>query len=265
MAQLGENMPETNAGASAAEIKTQLMAEQAQSKAEVGEKNETPLAPSEAELTEGEHKEESQTTSEQKLYAGKFKSPEELEKAYITSEKKMYEATREASDTKKIVAELYGVSKKETPEVPNVDDISEEEAQAFIQGMVDKSVDGKLQGVIEPYIADLEVERMKSKHPDFPQLVPHIKKIYDDFPELKKPGNLERAIRLAKSEQMPAIIEEAKREGEQLAVAKKEKEAATQTERPGTSNREDKMALSREAIQRMSAKEFRELLPKSEI
>lgn len=265
-------MEQTNTpvgGASSADIRAQLETTPAVETPpitnEAGEGTKESPQPSTADTTPAETTETETKTPESKLYAGKYNSVDELEKGYLESQKLATVKSQEASSNQKILQDLYGEPPKETPLPTTIpEDLSVDEAREYVDTLIKSEVQKEtqeLRGQVIPLIAELELERMKTKFPDFPELVPHIKQIYEDYPELRKPGNLERAVRLAKAETIPNVIAQAKEEGTKEAIAKMEDGKSSKTEdAKSAASRADKTSLSPDAIAKMSSSEIREFL-----
>jgi hypothetical protein len=154
---------------------------------------------------------------------------------------------------------LYGgTTPAQEATVPLANIQTEEEAQSYLNNLVAQQVKDQTQGImskVEPMMAELEIERVRSKYPELPELLPQIKQVYDDYPEMRKPGNLERALRLAKADYMPEVVKEARKEGEQIANSKFEAARAASTETVKSTS-EGKTGPSDEEIANMSSTEL---------
>ena len=261
------------ADASAAEVKAEIIKETAQETKPTEQASPKETVSKEEPLQEPslERAPTEEQPSEEKLYAGKFKTPEELEKSYLEAERKITQTAQEAANARKVAEELYGSFEASSPqpaaaeaplsefeESPASTKEETERAQQMVRGWIGDEVGRR----VGPLIAELEVEKAMAKYSDFNELKPLIKTVYDEFPELRRPGNLERAIRLAKAEKLPEVEKAAKEEGAAEMKTKIQEGEAAKTESAKTSSsRGDKFSLSDEAVSRMGAKELKELLP----
>ena len=255
------------AGMSAAEIKAQIETTPIIDKADEGTKE---PEPSSAEPTDGEEPvQEIKEPETEKLLAGKFKTTEDLEKGYLEAQKALTKKSQAVKSSKEIANDLFGTEPQKETTLPliNTDEITEDEAQEYINTLIEEKVKqqfSSLQGQVTPVIAELEIEREKAANPDFMDLLPSIKEAYEEFPEFKKPGYLARIIKIARANFMPQVVQTAKEEGAQSAIAKLEEQKAAQTESAkGSTKRVDKTTLTENQIAKMSSEEIKQFLQKN--
>jgi len=215
-----------------------------------------------------EPSEKKEETSE-KLYAGKFKTPEELEKAYKESEKRMHIAAQEAADARAVAEDLYKFNEtapSETTEPAPEESLLEQQTyEEEFNRRVEEKAREVVNQTVGPPLARLEVAEAQAKYgKDFDRLKEHAKKIYREFPELRKPGNLDRVLRMAKAELIPEVEEAAKEKGSKETLAKVKEGRRAQTESSKGGGRESKVTLSPEQREKMSSAELLKYLPKKE-
>ena len=239
---------------------------------------EAPEETGQAEIEAGvpeEGKEIPESGEQSQKILGKFESQEELAKAYSELEQKHTQTAQEAASNRQIIEELYP-SQKEEP-VPNAPEGQQpyspqqypDESVSALDQLVQARVNERVEGLVEqrtgPVLAELEVAKARAElGQKFDELKPQILQVYEDFPELRRPGNLGRAIRIAQSENVTQTVQAAKKEGQQEATDKIEQAGRAQTESASAGERSKKGALSDESVKEMKASELASMLPRQE-
>lgn len=158
-----------------------------------------------------------ETDTQSKLLAGKYKSPEDLEKAYQELQKSFTKATMELSQAKN--AQPANPAQQDTSQ--NVQQDNQQQVQqidwhsAFQQDPINTMyhmakliAQEEIQGIksqIDPIANDFElgrqVDAVVAKYSDFPEYAEKVGTILGTMPELEKlPNHLEVAYKMAKSD-----------------------------------------------------------------
>lgn len=183
----------------------------------------------------------------EKLLAGKYKTVEELEKAYIESQKDFHLDRQDKAELKK---ELENIKKALEPKKPEEDPDKRrekilqrlvEEPEAVIMELADKIADKKVQerlGPIAPVVQQMvvnnQVQAFMSAVPDANEYAEDMAKIIEARPEItKKKDWMENVYLAAKTARLEAKLA-GKDTGQKGKAAEDEKKAAAAAIPKGT-------------------------------
>lgn len=160
-------------------------------------------------------KTEAEAEVQEKLLAGKFKSQDDLEKAYKELESKYGHTAQERADLQKTLETLAPIFEEAQVEQP-VSSMEDSDPQTELKNIVRSAVSE----VMAPQQANLAIEKLATKHPDFSEYVDDIMQVVKEMPELitrDKAAGLERAYKIAKADRFEAEKLQAKEEGKKEA------------------------------------------------
>jgi hypothetical protein len=155
------------------------------------------------------------TTETPKLFANKYKSPEDLERAYTELQKSFTKATMELSQMRNTQA---NPNQDTSPNARQANDQKEQDYDWYaayqqdpvaatyqmIQSMMQQSLQGVMKD-IEPIKSDFalgrEIDNLLAQHPDAGEYADKIQQVIDTMPQLRSiPNYLEVAYKMASSE-----------------------------------------------------------------
>lgn len=202
----------------------------------------------------------------EELIAGKFKSQDDLVNAYQNLEKKLGEQGNELAELRQTLMPQESELDEGKPPQPvqQTTDASVSPDELFtLNEMIDSRateiVDAKLDAKLRPLQVEQEINEVKNT-PDFKQLLPDVKDIYNKNPQLRQPGNLKLVLDMARGQQADKMAKKLKEEGKNEALAQIEKKQKAIVE--GASKaRGNTSELTKEIAVEMSAKELEEMLP----
>ena len=150
---------------------------------------------------------------EEKRLAGKFNSPEELEKAYKELESKFGQTSQEKANLQKAFEQLAPVFNENLDTEQPISEIEDPEKR--LESLVFKATSRAM----APQQANLAIERLVVKHPDFSNYIDDIKGVLQEMPQLldNKETGLERAYRIAKADRFEQEKSRAKEDGKKEA------------------------------------------------
>ena len=171
-----------------------------------------PLVPESQETPEGEVESEEEPEAQEKLFAGKYKTVEELEAAYKEAEKSFHGDRQERAELRRQMEDLKTAL---APKKPNVDpeqyrqqlvERLYSEPDVVIAELADQIADRKLQQALGPVMPVIQRQIMDSQVNDFMSTVPDAREYADDMaaivqadPNLTtQPNWLEKAYLIAK-------------------------------------------------------------------
>lgn len=195
---------------------------------------------------------------QEKLILGKFKSVEELAKAYKELEKKLGKDAEEKAALRKEIEEIRKLitgpkDAKEQKKEDSPEDWLERfysEGPKLIQHMVSDMLAQHLapiqQFMTQEYY-NRQARELAAKYKDFADYVEDMEQIFNEYPEIAShPRGMEIAYRLAKANrleaELPRAVEKAQEEGKKAAL---EKQAARM---PSSSGRKTEKAKSPEEL-----------------
>lgn len=217
--------------------------------------NESPEAPENPDTPEGENNEDDQ----QKLFAGKYKTVEELEAAYKEAEKNFHGSRQELAELRRefeTIRQLLTPKKQEIDPQQYRQQLLErlyEEPDAVIAELAERIADRKLQEhlgpimpVIQQQIINSQVQQFLSSVPDAAEYAGDMAAIVQANPDLvTTPGWLEKAYLQAKVARLEAKINN-KGDNDKAAQSVAAKQAAAmpkggKAEPPKPETEEEKM------------------------
>lgn len=207
-------------------VATDTTADQA-SEADVQTNNEAPEA---TQQTEESVEVKVEDTAENKLYAGKYKSPEDMEKAYKELESKFGQTASEKAELARILNDAFA-SPEPTAQAPVVEDVFGESPDPVVQEIENLKRQTAVQGFIMNHQdADAAVMgKILAEDPLVKQIAGHEAK-------------LEYAYLRSQSMSQPKAIEEAKKTAQTQAQAKIVEKQAAQVESVKTSEQTNETA-----------------------
>lgn len=121
-------------------------------------------------------------TGEERKYAGKFNSPEDLEKAYLESQRGLTEKSMSLAEMERTLAATYGGNVEDydfSGQDGYEDDTSPEETA------LRDVVGGEIQKALLPFKIQSDISRMQAEHPDFEEKLPQIVETLKGRPDLQ--------------------------------------------------------------------------------
>ena len=226
--------------------KSQIEADEGQAEVEAGdESNSTP--PKDA--------------PQEELIAGKFKSQDELTTAYQNLEKKLGEQGSELSTLRKTLSatEDYELEEGQPPIYDPVTTETDPDALSTLNNMIESRAKQIVAQELRPLKVEQEINQAKEVNVDFYDLLPQVKQIYDEAPQLRQPGNLNLVIEMARGRQAMQLSKQFKEEGKKEALESVDKKQRAVTE--GGKAKSNDAELTSEKARSMSSEELAQLLP----
>lgn len=216
--------------------------------ADVQTNNEAPEATQEVKETA----EKAEDTADEKLYAGKYKSPEDLEKGYTELQSKFGKETSEKAELSRILNEAFAAPVEQQPgdgsefeeDSPQDDRLERIERQSAVQGFI----------LNHPDANPAEMQKILSEDPMLKQIQGHDAKLeyaYLKSQNIASPKAIEEAQKTAASQAQSKLVE---KQAAQVETAKKaeEDDAGSDLFSKATGNysAEDRAAARKELIRK---------------
>lgn len=173
-------------------------------------------------------------TAEEKLYAGKYKSPEDMEKAYKELESKFGQTNSEKAELSKILNEAFAEPQQQAQPQEQISDDYEE--------------DNPLQREVEALKRNQAVSNFVFSHPDAD--ASNMQKVLAEDPMIKQisghDAKLEYAFLRSQNMSQAKAVAEAQKTAAQQTTAKIVEKQAAQVEKASTSEQTDENTELRE-------------------
>lgn len=164
-----------------------------------------------------------------KLWAGKYKTPEDLEQAYLNSQRSATKLAQELAQLRKTASAPPEGNEHNPTQTPEFAQIAQINPQLALQMLTQKAAQDAvrqhvmpLQEKLDSVTMQAELARLKAMHSDFGEVAPHMAEVFKDNPDLwntKEP--LRVAYALAKAEYAEEAVAAAKEAGRKEAYRSK--------------------------------------------
>lgn len=162
-----------------------------------------------------------------KLWAGKYKSPEEMEQAYVASQSHGTKLAMELATIK----QQAGVPEQGQPK-PGQEQLTQEQIQymqqnplvaaQYMANLATSQAMGPIKEQVDNLNMQLSLSRLRSSNDDFGQVAPLMGQVFKDNPMLwGLPNAVDVAYAMAKATYAPAAIKQAQEAGRQAAYQSK--------------------------------------------
>jgi len=171
--------------------------------------------------------------NDNKLYAGRYKSVEELENAYKNLQSFSTKVAQELANYKKQQSQQNEQLPQQSQQFQQNQQVQtqfDEINRAFIMsfqqnpvGTIQQLIQHATQQVVQPLAKEMEIKtgiaELSTKYPDFPKLAPKTIEVLRNMPDLWNiPNTLEVAYKLAKADYTEQAITQARNSSQQQAI-----------------------------------------------
>jgi len=165
----------------------------------------------------------------QKLWAGRFKSPEEMEQAFLSMSKQDDKAVFDELVKLRQQSMVKNQQQQEDGNSQQLQELMNSDPQKALNVMIQQAVQQALKHYVVPMQTRLEslnmqteLNKLKATKPDFSQVAPYLAKVFAENPELWNVKNpITTAYALAKAEYADKAVSLAKEEGRKEAYESK--------------------------------------------